>query len=852
MIATFVDAALRSLLLAIAVWAGLRVFRVRNVLAQKAAWAAVLAGALLMPALLLLSVRWHLLPQETLVLPSQFARLQAALKFPEQPAAAHSPVVREPDAVTVPQVPAIADPRNMTLGQTATAQPDPTPTRDFMTRSSNAAPAPARASVPIGVIPGNSDSARSDAPGRHPISFAMFCAGLYLIVAAALLFRLGFGLVSTLRLWRTAKPAKLGGALRRGAELNVRFSGKASSPVTIGSGVLLPANYAEWDDEKLRIVLAHERSHVCQRDFYWQLLAAFYAALVWFSPLGWWLKHKLSDLGETIGDLAGLNEARNRTSYAQILLEFATAPHTSLIGVAMARSSSTSRRIERLLNDRVFRQAFAGGRRAFLVALVAPVALFAFTAFVRVEAQTTAPSQTQAPVTGQSKPDSAPVNVAPDASPIPAPAAAPTPAAAPASSPVHVDVPAIHVNVPAIHVDVPAKSIDIHAVHVDVPAKHIDVPAVRVDVPAKHMDVSGQHVDIPAIHVDVPAQHIDVPAIHVDIPAKQMNVPAVHVNVPAQHIDVPAIHIDLPPPSAQNTSGYRYSYRTGGQLLAMLSPDGSGIGLGRGRGEGRGIAVQTQSDLNFDRTLSINGKLTLSVATGSGNIHLTKGSGSQVVIHGTVRTHEGADEAQAQAIAANPPIEQNGNTIRIGAQHEQNKNNHISIDYDIEAPADAALDAATGSGNVVDEGVGAGAKLQTGSGNITATGLQGGFTTQTGSGNIAVDDAGEGDAKAQTGSGNIAIKGVHGSLKAQTGSGKISAAGTPSAEWKLQTGSGSIELQTGNAPMTLDAGTGSGKISTAQQTETQVSLDKHHLHAQLNGGGPEVKVETGSGDIRID
>ena len=43
------EAALRSVLLALAVWAGLRIFSVRNVLAQKAAWGLVLVSALGMP-----------------------------------------------------------------------------------------------------------------------------------------------------------------------------------------------------------------------------------------------------------------------------------------------------------------------------------------------------------------------------------------------------------------------------------------------------------------------------------------------------------------------------------------------------------------------------------------------------------------------------------------------------------------------------------------------------------------------------------------------------------------------------------------------------------------------------------
>ena len=85
-------------------------------------------------------------------------------------------------------------------------------------------------------------------------------------------------------------------------------------------------------------------------------------------------------------------------------------------------------------------------------------------------------------------------------------------------------------------------------------------------------------------------------------------------------------------------------------------------------------------------------------------------------------------------IADHPPIEQTGNIVRIGTNHENLRN--ISIDYDIQVPPDAFLNAATGSGNLTDDGVGANAKLNTGSGSIHATGLQGGFTVETGSGSI--------------------------------------------------------------------------------------------------------------------
>ena len=71
MISVFIEAAARSLLVGIAVAAGLRIFRVRNVLAQKAAWGLVLVSALAMPLLLPVTAQWHLVPaQVNLVLPA--------------------------------------------------------------------------------------------------------------------------------------------------------------------------------------------------------------------------------------------------------------------------------------------------------------------------------------------------------------------------------------------------------------------------------------------------------------------------------------------------------------------------------------------------------------------------------------------------------------------------------------------------------------------------------------------------------------------------------------------------------------------------------------------------------------
>lgn len=257
------------------------------------------------------------------------------------------------------------------------------------------------------------------------------------------------------------------------------------------------------------------------------------------------------------------------------------------------------------------------------------------------------------------------------------------------------------------------------------------------------------------------------------------------------------------------------------------------------------------SEATFERNLSVSGHVDLTVSTGSGNIHLTRGSDNQIHIFGKVHSNNwnGDNEARVREIAANPPIEQTGNIVRIGNRHEGWHN--ISIDYEIQAPASSFLSADSGSGDVNVEDVGDNAKLSTGSGNIHATGLHGGFSVSTGSGDIVAEQTGDGDVKAETGSGNIELRDIHGGLRAHTGSGNIKFHGAPTTDSKLETGSGNVELWPGETGFTLDASTGSGGIHSDAEMVVQGSFDHHHMTGRIHGGGPTVRVETGSGDIEI-
>jgi beta-lactamase regulating signal transducer with metallopeptidase domain len=402
-----IEAALRALVFAIAVGAGLRLLRVSNVPVRKAAWSLVLLASVAMPFLMRVPALAEWSGRLGWSVPVRLNQLYASRTAVQPQAAPASPVIMA--SAEVPQ-------------DFQSADAVPADTVVVAPRSNAISAAPDDATVVA--MPASNVSS----PRFHWPPFGRMITMIYLAVVVALLLRLLWGVGAALRLWMTADLV----SPLIAPEPNVRSSAKILSPVTIGSGIVLPASYTEWDMKKLRTVLAHERSHVRQLDFYLQLLAGLYTAAFWFSPLGWWLRRTLASLGEAIGDRAGIDAAASRSGYAEILLEFAAMPRQTLPGVAMARPGNLSHRIERLLNEHHFRNAFAVGRRRALVSLLLiPAALFAATVMIRVPnaSAQTAPTPPAAPTPATA----------------PAPAAAPTPvvAPAPAAAPDGESAPAV-------------------------------------------------------------------------------------------------------------------------------------------------------------------------------------------------------------------------------------------------------------------------------------------------------------------------------------------------------------------------------------------------------------------------
>jgi hypothetical protein len=294
----------------------------------------------------------------------------------------------------------------------------------------------------------------------------------------------------------------------------------------------------------------------------------------------------------------------------------------------------------------------------------------------------------------------------------------------------------------------------------------------------------------------------------------------------------------------------------------------------------------------FDRNFTVTAPVQLSVENGSGSVHVRPGNSGSVRIHAEIRANHwfgGGNEGDVKEIEQNPPVKQDGNTIRI-YKIDEGISRHVSINYDIDVPQETTVDSSTGSGSQsvemvkgpvrlntgsglikvreIDSGAdlrtGSGSinaddikgsvKAKTGSGSINANGIAGAFKGETGSGSVEARLTAPGDVYATSGSGHVRVEGVEGKLYAHSGSGHISASGTPRGDWEVHAGSGGVDLNIANdVGFDVDAHAGSGSVNVSGPIIMESSTtNRHEVRGKVRGGGPNVKVTSGSGSITID
>jgi Putative adhesin len=302
-----------------------------------------------------------------------------------------------------------------------------------------------------------------------------------------------------------------------------------------------------------------------------------------------------------------------------------------------------------------------------------------------------------------------------------------------------------------------------------------------------------------------------------------------------------------------------------------------------------GCTVGPAAGGNFDRTLTVTAPIRLELANASGNVAIIGSADNKVHIHAEVRSSGvGFDSPQKRLddIVSNPPIEQKGDTVRVGKDLKRIHN--VSISYVIEVPHDAEVDTSvvsgsqtilnvrgpvkansvsgsiradhidrqtqltTLSGSIEAQNIGDDLRASSASGSVNVSKVKGDVRISALSGTTQVSGPG-GRVDADTASGTVEVQGATRDVKAHAASGRVDVQGNPSESsyWDLKTVSGVVQLgvpASANFHLTAEAVSGQIKTDVPIVIEEQ---GKHSLRARMGNGGGRVEVHTISGEIRV-
>jgi beta-lactamase regulating signal transducer with metallopeptidase domain len=219
--------------------------------------------------------------------------------------------------------------------------------------------------------------------------------------ALLLLFRLLVGFATTKWLTRGAtrfKDARLTELFSSLlSELQVRGrvrllrSERTLMPIVCGvfrPVVLLPAGADDWPEERRKIVLLHELTHVTRKDCLTQMLGQTACAFYWFNPFVWYAARRLRVEREQACDDYVLRIGTKPSDYAHHLLEIArylqehpVFQWSQTTTVAMARQSQLEGRLLAILSQEGKRRAMSQVTTAGIAALI--FVLFSSLAIIR-------------------------------------------------------------------------------------------------------------------------------------------------------------------------------------------------------------------------------------------------------------------------------------------------------------------------------------------------------------------------------------------------------------------------------------------------------------------------------------
>jgi len=261
------------------------------------------------------------------------------------------------------------------------------------------------------------------------------------------------------------------------------------------------------------------------------------------------------------------------------------------------------------------------------------------------------------------------------------------------------------------------------------------------------------------------------------------------------------------------------------------------------------------AEATFERTILVNGDVDLDVATHCGVIRVAGGEPGVVRVRGILRGRRslfglGDTRGRIAEMAANPPIEQQGSSIRVGDLHDRWLLRGVTMLLEIVVPHATRVRALADAGDVRVQGIAGPVRAEADSGSIEMADINGDVRASADSGSIRIHRV-RGSVDANADSGSVEALDIGGPITAATDSGDIRLSQSAPAPVAAEADSGSISLRLApDAGYNVRIHTDSGHVRTPPMA-VQGRSSGNETEGQIRGGGPLVRLDTDSGSIEI-
>jgi len=258
---------------------------------------------------------------------------------------------------------------------------------------------------------------------------------------------------------------------------------------------------------------------------------------------------------------------------------------------------------------------------------------------------------------------------------------------------------------------------------------------------------------------------------------------------------------------------------------------------------------------SFEKLCRVEGPVRLDVSVDSGFVRVTAGDANSVRVRGILRARRslfdwGNAEERIRRIEANPPVEQSGDTIRVGDVADRWLLRGIALFLEIAAPPHTAVRALGDSGDIRVEGIQGPVDCETDSGEIEVSGIGSDVSVTTDSGAIRIRRV-KGRVRATTDHGEIDALETDGPIEASTDHGEVRLSQAVAAPIRAETDHGSISVKLApDAGYNVSVRTDHGTI-TVPEMEWRERPTNQEVNGRIRGGGPVVDLETDHGDIDV-